>query len=244
MSPNLSFLQPDAEGAPPARSPIADASGARTEVRDGWEVAVSFGDPAGEARAIAETVGVADCSHLGKLELQGARDALAATLGRAASGEAADDGAAGQAPALGGSARTADGAWLLPVTPTRALVVADPAATPALRDALAADGVHVLDVSTTFGALTIAGPLARETFARFCAIDLRDKVTPVHAFRPGSVARTPGYVLREAPERYLMLFGAAYGEYVWQVVTDAARHLGGRPVGVDALTREEGAVHA
>ena len=83
--------------------------------------------------------------------------------------------------------------------------------------------------------MTILGPFARETFARFTAIDLRPTVTPVHAFRPGSVARTGGAILCEAPDRYLMLFGAALGQYVWTLVADAAGHLGGGPVGVDAL---------
>jgi hypothetical protein len=49
------------------------------------------------------------------------------------------------------------------------------------------------------------------------------------------VARTPGAVLREGEERFLMLFGAALGQYVWTVVADAAASLGGGPVGLDAL---------
>ena len=49
------------------------------------------------------------------------------------------------------------------------------------------------------------------------------------------MARTGGAILCEAPDRYLMLFGAALGQYVWTVVADAAGHLGGGPVGVDAL---------
>jgi sarcosine oxidase gamma subunit len=38
---------------------------------------------------------------------------------------------------------------------------------------------RVLDVTSVYGALAIVGPQARETFARFCALDLRPTVTPV-----------------------------------------------------------------
>jgi glycine cleavage system aminomethyltransferase T len=124
-----------------------------------------------------------------------------------------------------GQASRENGAWRCPVTPDRTLVIGD-------REAAG------VDLTSSLAALTIGGPLAREVFARFCALDLRDRSTPVGGFRPGSVARTPGYVLREDPERFLMLFGWALGEYMWTVVADAAGALGGAPIGVDALDRQ------
>ena len=114
--------------------------------------------------------------------------------------------------------------WLCPLTASRALLIG---AATAPDDAI--------DVTCNYAALTILGPNARETIARFCAIDLRPHVSPPHSFRPGSIARQPGMIVVEAENRYLLLFGWALGEYMWTVVEDAARHLGGGPVGANAL---------
>jgi glycine cleavage system aminomethyltransferase T len=217
---SLAFLSPGADAV--AKSPMEPgtlAAGATIESRDGWNVAASF---PGEAEW-ASTVGFADLSHLGKLEILGDVAAIA-----------------GRDLKLGSAVR-ADGAWWCPYSDHRAVVLCAPADTAALRDRLLASAAganglaSVIDTTTSQGAMTIAGPLARETFARFTAIDLRPHITPVHAFRPGSVARTGGAILCEAPDRYLMLFGAALGQYVWTLVADAAGYLGGGPIGVDAL---------
>jgi heterotetrameric sarcosine oxidase gamma subunit len=215
---SLAFLSPG-RGAV-AKSPMepgAVAAGATFEERDGWKVAVAFPDES------ASVVGFADMSHLGKLEIQG--DVAGIT---------------GRRLELGTATRV-DGAWCCPYSPTRAVVLCPAEETVAIRDhlhALAADANglgSVIDITSAQGAMTILGPQARETFARFTAIDLRPQITPVQAFRPGSVARTGGAILCEVPDRYLMLFGAALGQYVWQLVDDAARNLGGGPIGVDAL---------
>jgi glycine cleavage system aminomethyltransferase T len=220
----LAFLSPGPDAV--AKSPMEPgtvAAGATIEHRDGWNVATSFTDPDTERALCASSVGFADLSHLGKLEVQG--DVSAIT---------------GYELELGHATR-ADGAWWCPYSKQRAVVLCEPADTVRLRDhltAAAASGgglASVIDTTTAQGAMTILGPLARETFARFTAIDLRPQVTPPLAFRPGSVARTGGAILCEARDRYLMLFGAALGQYVWTVVADAAGHLGGGPVGVDAL---------
>ena len=220
----LAFLSPGPDA--PARSPMAPGAadaGATFEERDGWSVASSFTDPDTERALCESSVGFADLSHLGKIEIQG--DVSAIT---------------GHNLELGRALR-AQGAWWCPYSAQRAVVLCRPGDTVALRDHLTASAADasglasVIDVTTSQGAMTILGPLARETFARFTAIDLRPQVTPPPAFRPGSVARTGGAILCEAPDRYLMLFGAALGQYVWTVVADAAGHLGGGPVGVDSL---------
>lgn len=241
---SLAFLTPIETAV--ARSPMereALAAGARLERRDGWNVAVAFEGHSEEVER--ETVGFADFSWLAKLEIQAAPAELAAIVATCAGGERLR---------LGGATRAGE-AWWCPFTPERALVLCAPSVAATLRDRLkeAAGSVRglasVVDVTTAHGALTIVGPHAPELFARFTAIDLRPQVTPVRAFRPGSVARTPGAILREAGDRYLMLFGAALGGYVWTVVADAAESLGGGPVGVDALPplqarAEEATAHA
>ena len=133
----------------------------------------------------------ADASLLPKLELSGDLASLGLRMGTAV--------------------RLQD-AWWCPVTPVRALVLG-PVTPP--------DGVRSLDVTSQYAALRVTGPQARETIARFCSLDLRDEHAPVGAFRPGSVARTPGFVLRESADSFLLLAGAAYADYLWRVVSHA-----------------------
>jgi glycine cleavage system aminomethyltransferase T len=201
----LDFVSPVAAGPDVvARSPmeaLAVDAGARIEVRDGWNVAVSY-----PAASFGASVSWCDTSQLPKLQLQGELD-----------------------PSLPfGTAVRRDGAWWCRLTGSRALVIG-------ARPDVPKD-LEVVDVTSVFASLTIAGPLAGECFARFCALDLRPSVTPVGALRPGSIARQPGTLICEADDRYLILFGWATAEYVWSVVADAAGQLGGGPVGIDQLS--------
>jgi glycine cleavage system aminomethyltransferase T len=219
---------------PVARTSMEHAAreaGARFEVRGGWNVAVSYGSPNVEAVACVETAGWADVSHLGKLELQAGEQDLAKIVAAVADGARLE---------LGSAVRAA-GAWWCPLTKRRALVICEPGALADLREKLsdasagASAPVSVIDVTTLFAAMTLVGPLAREVFARFCAADLRPAVTPLYGLRPGSIARQPGIILREDQDRFLFLFGWAIGHYMWTTVQDAGSHLGGVPVGLDAL---------
>jgi glycine cleavage system aminomethyltransferase T len=215
----LAFLTPNADDTVVARTPmerLARTAGGTFEVRDGWNIATAFASADAERARATQTVGFADCSALRKLELHG--EAL------------------GTLRLKPGVAEQRDGAWWCPVTPSRVLVL-DGADTAAGVPA----GVDTVDVTCGLCAMALLGPGCRELLARFCAIDARPNVAPVTAFRPGSVARTPGYVLIEAEQRLLILVGWALGQYIWEVVADAAEHLGGGPVGADVLTEVAGA---
>lgn len=219
--------------APVAHSPLepmAVAAGGRTAVRDGWTIVTGFSSPEVERDLCRSAVGFADSSPLGKLEVQAdpaELDGLVRDL-------------TGASPQPGEAIRHA-GAWWCPLTRSRLLVITTSGDVRAVRDELrdALGGLSapaaLTDVTSVFAALTLIGPAARETIARFCALDLRPHVTPVGGLRPGSIARQPGILVREAAERYLLLFGWAVGEYMWTAVSDAAGALGGGPVGADRL---------
>jgi heterotetrameric sarcosine oxidase gamma subunit len=200
----LAFLTPGADSESiVAKTPmerLARAAGARFERRDGWNVAVGYDS----AQDYSGTVAFADRSHLVKLELHGTPPHQLAL----------------------GVASMVDGDWFCPVTPQRTLVLGGPSA----RDAALASGAHVVDLTSGLAALALIGPLANELLARFCAIDVRPQSTPVAGFRPGSIARTPGYLLKTGEHELLIMVGWALGAYLWDVVADAAAHLGGGPV--------------
>jgi heterotetrameric sarcosine oxidase gamma subunit len=227
---SLAFLTAQAQHGAIARSPMegpARAAGAQFEVRSGWNVAVGFSGGS-EAERLSSTVAFADRSYLTKLEVYGSAAALAALASQVGGGATLEPGRAV------GSA----GAWWCFVTPTKALVLAEPGGSLLSDVAQVADAATtVVDMTSGLVAMTLAGPGCRELLARFCAIDVRRTVAPVLSFRPGSVARTPGYVLVERDDQLLILVGWAFGEYLWDVVADAASNLGGGPVGADALAR-------
>jgi glycine cleavage system aminomethyltransferase T len=239
----LEFLAPDAVvefggAGPPLRSPIEwvhRRSGAAFTEREGWRVVTDFGAPDKEAAACRRSVGIADLSHLGKLELQAEAGTAAAIVARLGGGALAP-----------GQAAHAAGVWWCPVTPGRVLAVCPPERTADVRDELeaaaAASGfATVNELTTALGSNAVVGPLAREAFARATALDMRADVFGEAGFAPVSVARTAGMILRESGDRFLHLFGSGYARYVWTVFTDAAEQLGGRAVGTLALEREAGA---
>jgi heterotetrameric sarcosine oxidase gamma subunit len=249
---SLAFLSADAAtaGEAVARSPMerrALAAGAQLQLVHGWNVPGAYGEAQLERERLTRSVGFSDRSSLVKLELAAEPQRLAAVVALASGGDAALlPGLAARRATAGAGAHS----WWCPVTPGRVLVLGEQQDAEALRAGVseAAERVGgtagVVDLTCGLAAMTLAGPQARELLARFCAIDVRPAQAPPMSFRPGSVARAPGYLLVEGAERLLVLVGSALGEYLWQVVADAAAQLGGGPVGARALAETPEAADA
>ena len=244
---SLKFLSADEAQVQGAFTPLLQSNieaelveaGAQIEERDGWRVAANYGDTIAEKKACAESVGVAELSSLGIIEL----------LANPAVIEAITTEVAGTAAKLG-EAVFAGGAWWCTVKPDRVLAITSPGDTASLRGRLESAAAarneltSVTDLTSTLTTFSVSGPLARDTFARITALDLREREFPLRGFLPGSIGRVPGLLLRQGPDSFLHTFGAASAQYMWESVIDAAEELGGRAVGIDALGPLGGAVEA
>ena len=80
-----------------------------------------------------------------------------------------------------------------------------------------------LDLSAAFAALEIEGPGASQVMRRVTDLDLERLPAA------GPVARVRAFVFRYAPEGYRIFFRQEFGHYLWDVVVDAAKPLGGGP---------------
>ena len=110
-------------------------------------------------------------------------------------------------PGPGHRAARGRDAWCVPAHAARRSAIGD------------AGGREGVDVTSGYAALRIQGPLARELFARFCALDLRPHVTPPGAFRPGSRRRArPAWSCARRPTPTSRSSAPRVGEYVWAVV--------------------------
>ena len=244
---SLKFLSADEAQVQGAFTPLLQSNieaelveaGAQIEERDGWRVAANYGDTIAEKKACADSVGVAELSSLGITEL----------LANPAVIEAITTEVAGTAAKLG-EAVFAGGAWWCTVKPDRVLAITSPGDTASLRGRLESAAAarneltSVTDLTSTLTTFSVSGPLARDTFARITALDLREREFPLRGFLPGSIGRVPGLLLRQGPDSFLHTFGAASAQYMWESVIDAAEELGGRAVGIDALGPLGSAVEA
>jgi len=214
---SLSFLSVDAatdhgDIDPVAVSAIERAQrdlGATFEERSGWLVPVSI--PGEEERA---AVGIADLSHLTKLEVRPAD---------APSGDWLNPGTSANEPGARLQPATGTPVWY-GISPRRALVLCAPQLAASVREQLG--DRFSLDVTGAYSVIAIVGPEADTVLRRMTHID--------HFPSGGEIAHVQGHVLR-CEGGYWVLCAQELGQFVWEVAVDRASALGGGSIGVDAL---------
>jgi glycine cleavage system aminomethyltransferase T len=201
------------------------AAGAVLHQRDGHLVAANYGSVPGEIAVCMKSVGLADRSDYGALELR----ADQALLDRALIARLGDP------PLAPGSGRRMRGIWYLRQDTRRALLVgpylALAAAPPVARSRDRSDLPHK-DIRTTIAILSIIGPRAARLLA---AAGLPGELAV------GAVGRDPRdaavvAILRESQRRFLVLVRSASADALWTRLLAAGEPLGAAFVGLDALT--------
>lgn len=200
-------------------------AGAMLVERDGHMVVSSYGSVPGEIAVCMKSVGLADRSDLGTLELR----ASSSLLDRALTDRLGDP------PVAPGSARRLRDVWYLRLDSRRTLLVGPHAALasgPMIGKGADRSELQCRDIGATMAIVSIVGPRAARLLA---AADLPDDLTI------GAVGRDPRdpsivAVLRESRRWILVLVRAAAVDAAWHRLLAAGESLGAAFVGCDALT--------
>jgi glycine cleavage system aminomethyltransferase T len=200
-------------------------AGARLAERDGHTIVASYGSVPGEISVCMKSVGLADRSDLGVLELR----ASTAVLDRALASRLGDP------PVAPGGARRLRNVWYVRLDSRRTLLVGPHAALasgPTIGKRADRAELASKDIGATIAMISIVGPRAMRLLA---AADLPDDLSV------GAIGRDPREpsviaVLRESQRRVLMLVKGSVADATWSRLLAAGEPLGAAFVGCDALT--------
>ncbi len=200
-------------------------AGAMLVERAGHMVVSNYGSVPGEIAVCMKSVGLADRSDLGTLELRGATSLLDRAL----------TDRLGDPPVPPGSARRLRDVWYLRLDSRRTLLVGPHVALASGASiGKGADRAELQcrDIGATIAIISVVGPRAARLLA---AADLPDDLAI------GAVGRDPRdpsilAILRERQRRILVLVKAAAVDAAWQRLLAAGEPLGAAFVGCDALT--------
>ncbi len=201
---------------PLMRSPASRrhaALGAALLLESGWEVQSSYGDPQAERASLLETVGVADVTARGKIDLRGRFEPVVAEEGELA-------------------ARVADD-WTI--------LLREPGPVAERVEVLEKEvgpGAMVTDATHLRAGYVVAGPRLFELWSRVSAFDIADLASGSAAGAP--VVEVGSVVVRRdlAVPGVEVYVASEFGRYAWEVLLGVVRALGGGPVGWRALRAE------
>ncbi len=216
--------------------------GARMMWTGAWRRPHSYGDPAAEAKAVHDALGLIDVSTLGKLLVRGPeagafldrlypnrfsdlkRDRIRYGVLGTDGGRIMDDGTV---------ARLDDETYYVTTTSTGADTVIEWFT---WWNAVWHMDVEVTNVTGALAAVNVAGPRARELMARLTEIDVSPDGFKYLDARRGLVAGVPSLVLRigfVGELGYEIHFPSPFGEHVWDTILREGEAYDLRPFGLE-----------
>lgn len=211
--------------------------GAVMDDADGWQLPLHFGYAGKESVWLRETVGVSDVSPIGKVRVVGREAASVVARMLAVAGEQGINTVAEADSSLerGGrllSSKLADDEFLV-LTPPGVAALAVEAARQADTDS-----AYAIDVTSGLCGVAIVGPATQALMSRITDVNtapdaLRDLTCVQFRF-----AEVQALLLRRDVDgiaMYQVYASREFGEYLWEVLVETARELGGGPVGTQAL---------
>jgi glycine cleavage system aminomethyltransferase T len=217
---------------PPGSLPsIVELAGGVLVLRHGRAVVANYGSAAGELAACVSAVGLADCSELTKLVLEGPSDQLRHLVSRVTGVEIAPGGAA-----LNG------GAWWCADTASRMIVLCDPTLGDRLHAQLHARvsrraAITMADRSTDWAALSVTGRRTRPLLAELGVYGESGDPRHVPPLTTHAVTGVEVLWLLESDSKAIGLVPRANAGQVWHAIERAGQPFGICAVGHEATER-------
>ena len=103
--------------------------------------------------------------------------------------------------------------------------------------------VHLVDISSGLACVGIAGPKEPSLLSMITELDVSAGALFNLYCVQSRFAEVQGLLVRQdlgAAPAYQLYCAREFGEYIWEAITEAARHIGGGPVGTEAVARLSG----
>jgi len=198
---------------------------------DGWQLPARYTSATEEVERLRTGVGISDVSPGGKLSLQG--DDIDRVVTNAFPDlERLDIGVVAIADRSNVLARLAHDEYMVITGPNLAS-----GAREALGD-LDDRCAHLVDVTSAFAGVRIAGPSGRKLLQAVTEIDVSQEALPDMGCVQTSVAGIYGLLLRidlQEVLSYDLYFARDYGEYMWEALLEAGAEYSVAPFGVEAM---------
>ena len=218
-------------------------SGAQMVDVGAWQRPLDYGSSSREALAVRNKVGVIDVSTLGKLDIQG--DGAGELLDRLYTHRFSNlkVGKIRYGILCADNGTVMDDGTVTKLGENHYFVTTSTAGVESIEQWFkwwlvgTGNKVNIVNVTSSYAAINVAGPYAKDTLLKLTDIDLDVKQFPYMNSKKAEVAGVNSILLRVGfvgEAGWEVHFPSEYGEYMWKSLIEAGKEFGIRPFGVEA----------